>query len=124
MSLGTILVIILSTHYPRNSPAEHGWRARPLRSLLGRLCFGFSPSSSFARTTFLSGVDHRQDPRCCAMIKRRCFKEVRCVRVAQLAKAWVRVHALGSRLHVNWRATFIALFCRRISFGWRRDGPP
>src|SRR5258706_11752360 len=99
MSLGTILVIILSTHYPRKIPAEHGWRATPLRSLLGLLGFGFSPSSSFARTTFLSGVDHRQDPRCCAMIKRRCFKEGRCVRAAQLAKAWVRSLALATRLH-------------------------
>ena len=33
------------------------------------------------------------------MIEARCFMEVRCVRVGQLAKAYVRVHALGCGLY-------------------------
>jgi hypothetical protein len=49
-------------------------------------------------SVFLCGVDHRQDTRCCAIIEHRCFREVRCVRVGQLAKAYVRVHALGCGL--------------------------
>jgi hypothetical protein len=38
-------------------------------------------------SVFICGVDHRQDTRCRARIKRPCFKEVRCVRAGQLAEA-------------------------------------
>jgi hypothetical protein len=76
-----------------------GHRLAQLAAYWDVLCFGFSPSSSVARTTFLCGVDHRQGMRCRAMIEFRCLWEIRCVRVGQHAKACVRVHALGSGLH-------------------------
>jgi hypothetical protein len=50
-------------------------------------------------SAFLCGAGHRQNTRRCATIRHPCFKEVRCVRIGLFAKACVRVHAHGGRLH-------------------------
>lgn len=68
------------------------------------------PSPFGARAAGISllfcGLDHRQDMRCCAMIERRCFNECAMADFGQLAKACIRVHALGGKLALtNGRVT-------------------